>query len=49
MDVNTKIKIELKPSQRVLISYTIKNQIKETEQHIKTFKYHELHLIRMES
>lgn len=49
MDVNTKIKIELNPSQRVLICSTIKNQIKEIEQHIKIFKSPELHLITPES
>ena len=49
MDVNTKIKIELSPSQRVLICSTIKNQIKEIEQHVKVFKSHELHLITPES
>lgn len=45
MDVNTKIKIELNPSQRVLICSTIKNQIKEIEKHIKIFKSHDLHQI----
>lgn len=36
------IKIELNPSQRVLICSTIKNQIKEIEKHIKIFKSHDL-------
>ena len=40
-----KIKIELSPSQRVLICSTIKNQIKEIEQYIKIFKSNKLHLI----
>lgn len=47
--LDDKIKIELNPSQRVLICSTIKNQIKEIEQHIKIFKSHELHLITPES
>lgn len=43
--LDDKIKIELNPSQRVLICSTIKNQIKEIEQHIKIFKSHELNQI----
>lgn len=45
MDVNTKIKIELNPSQCCLMCSTIKSQIKEIEETIKLFKSHKVNRI----
>ena len=46
--LDDKIKIELNPSQRVLICSTIKIQIKEIEKTIRLFKSHEVHKIKPE-
>lgn len=48
MGGNDKIKIELNPSQRVLICSTIKSQIKEIEKTIKLFKSHKVNKISPE-
>ena len=49
MDVNTKIKIELSPSQCSLMCSTIKDQVKEIEKTIKLFKSHKVPQIKPET
>lgn len=44
-----KIKIELNPSQRVLICSTIKAQIKEIEKTVKLFESHKVNKISHET